>query len=49
MMLKEDIDIAIGIAKSIIALVENIDPNAAENSVVKELNRLIGIIQAVGL
>ncbi len=49
MMLKADIDIAIGIAKSIISLVENIDPQAADNAVVKELNRLIDILQSIGL
>lgn len=49
MMIKEDVDIAIGIAKSIIGLVESLDPNAADNAVVKELNRLIGIIQSIGL
>ncbi len=46
-MHRPDIDIAIGIAKSIIALVELLDSTPEDNPVVKELNRLIGILESL--
>lgn len=39
----------IGILKSILAVVEVIDPNAAQNKIVVEINNVINTLQALGL
>jgi hypothetical protein len=48
-MNKAEIDIVIGILKSIITLVEVVDPQAAQNKVVIEVQNVINTLQALGL
>lgn len=46
---KIEIDIALGILKSVIALVESVDPEAAKNPVVIQIENAIKVIQSLGL
>lgn len=49
MVNKVEIDMAINILQSIIALIEKIDPQAANNKIVIDINRAIESIKALGL
>jgi hypothetical protein len=49
MVNKVEIDVIIGILQSVIALVEVVDANAAQNKVVVEINSAIAGLQALGL
>lgn len=48
-MSKVEVDMLIGILKSILLVVETIDPKAADNKVVIEINNVINTLQALGL
>lgn len=49
MINKQEIDVAIGILKSIISLIESIDPDFAKNPVVIQIENAIKVIQSLGL
>lgn len=48
-MNKVEVDMLIGILKSILLVVETVDPKAAENKVVIEINNVITTLQALGI
>lgn len=48
-MNKAEIDILIGIVKSLISFAEVLDSNLAQNKLVKDLNESIAALQALGL
>jgi hypothetical protein len=46
---KATIDLILGLFESIIKIVEGIDPNAANNKVVVDIQKAIAVIQGLGL
>lgn len=48
-MNKTEVDMVIGVLQSVIAIVEKVDPAAAQNKVVVEINNIITTLQALGL
>lgn len=48
-MNKVEIDILIGVLKSLISLAETLDPNVAQNKFIIEVNNAIAALQALGL
>lgn len=49
MLIKEEVDLAIGIINGVISLIEAIDPAAKENNAVVALQKAIAVIHSVGL
>lgn len=48
-MNKVEIDIMIGVLKSLIKLAETLEPNLAQNKFIQEINTAIAALQALGL
>ncbi len=49
MLIKDEVEMAISVIKGIIALIESLDPNAAENPVVIQFDKVVKLLQEVGL
>lgn len=49
MGLKVELDAVLGALQAIIGLVEHIDPQAAQNPVVIELQKVINLLKSLGL
>ena len=49
MLVKEEVDLAIGVINGIISLIEAIDPAAKDNNAVIALQKAISVIHSVGL
>jgi hypothetical protein len=49
MISKAEVDLLIGVLNSILAMLEGIDPNLAQNKIVMDIQSAIKSLQAIGL